>query len=143
MDRLAEGQCRSVRFTERERVSYPLVIDDLADIDGGLGVLPQISLLLEDEAVSALPTQLCASARVDTNAGVKKGHVVYLHTLRTSHYHTPFTRLGGVLHSGASGRGLAEAADGDWLVYQEESADHLPLAGPEKSYTVQREPHTT
>ena len=66
-DRLAAGQC-----TQTERESYPLVIDDFADIDGGLGILPQVSLLLEDEAVSALPTQLCTLARVDTKAGVKK-----------------------------------------------------------------------
>lgn len=53
------------------------------------------------------------------------------------------TRLGGVLHTGAVGRGLADPADGDWLINQEVSADHLPFVGPEKSYTVQREHHTT
>lgn len=36
--------------------SYPLIFDDFADVNGGLGVLSEVPLLLEKEALSALPT---------------------------------------------------------------------------------------
>lgn len=51
------------------------------------------------------------------------------------------TRLRCVLSGGTGGRGLVEAVDGDWLVYDEEPADHVPFAGPEQSYTVQDKQH--
>lgn len=51
------------------------------------------------------------------------------------------TRLSCVLSGGTGGRGLFEAVDGDWLVDDEEPADHLPFAGPEQSYTVQDKQH--
>lgn len=38
--------------------SYPLVFDDFADVDGCLGILSEVPLLLEKEALSALPTQI-------------------------------------------------------------------------------------
>lgn len=38
--------------------SYPLVFNDFADVDGCLGILSEVPLLLEKEALSALPTQI-------------------------------------------------------------------------------------
>lgn len=55
--------------------------------------------------------------------------------------HRPLTRLRCVLSGGTAGRGLFEAVDGDGLVHDEESADHLPLVGPEQGYTVQDKQH--
>lgn len=37
---------------------YPLVFQHFADVDCGLGVLPEVPLLLEQEALSALPAQV-------------------------------------------------------------------------------------
>lgn len=37
---------------------YPLVFHHFADIDGCLGVLPEVPLLLEQETLSALPAQI-------------------------------------------------------------------------------------
>lgn len=41
------------------------------------------------------------------------------------------------MSAGATGGALFKAADGDGLVYNEKPADHVPLTGPQQSYTVQ------
>lgn len=48
-----------------------------------------------------------------------------------------FTRLSGVLGGGATWCSPFQAVDGDWLVNDEESADHIPFVWPQQSYTVQ------
>ena len=40
-------------------MSYHFVIYDFADIDGGLGVLSEILLLLEKKALTTIPTEIC------------------------------------------------------------------------------------
>lgn len=50
-----------------------------------------------------------------------------------------FTGLGCELRSGAVRH--SGTVEGDWLVHDEQFADHLPFAGPEQSYTVQEEHH--
>lgn len=52
-----------------------------------------------------------------------------------------FTRLSCVLSGGAAGGGLLQTVDGDRLVYNEESADDFPFAGPEQSYTERDKRH--
>lgn len=47
--------CRSV---SQRSGPYPLVFYHFADVDGCLGVLPEVPLLLEKEALSALPTKI-------------------------------------------------------------------------------------
>lgn len=38
--------------------SYPLVFNDFADVNSGLGILSEVPLLLEKETLSAVPTQI-------------------------------------------------------------------------------------
>lgn len=47
--------------------SYPLIFNDFADIDGCLGILSEVPLLLEKEALSALPTQFWTKRHTISN----------------------------------------------------------------------------
>lgn len=55
-----QSQNTAARLTQTSGRSgpYPLVFYHFADVDGRLGVLPEVPLLLEKEALSALPTQI-------------------------------------------------------------------------------------
>lgn len=47
--------------------SYPLVFNDFPDVDGCLGILSEVPLLLEKEALSAVPTEIWAHIHTHIN----------------------------------------------------------------------------
>lgn len=54
---------------------YSFVFNNFAYIDGGLGILSEVPLLLEKEALSAFPTQICTQTHpFEINRGQKSEH---------------------------------------------------------------------
>lgn len=138
----SQALCGNVRLS-----SYPLVFDDFANVDGGLGVLSEVPLLLEEEALSALPTDVWThehAAHQRGPRGPQSGRDVdaWGDWEATRVWgEARLTGLSGVLRGGVTQWGLSEAVDGDRLVHDEEPADHFPFAGPQQSYTVQDKQH--
>lgn len=112
----------------------PFVFDDFANVDGCLSVLSEVTLLLEQEALPAVPTQLCKDpytpSHMMSNTLNWIESEIWLHSV-SQPFHLFLTRLRGVVAARATGGALFEAADGDGLVYNEKSADHVPLTGPQ------------